>query len=323
MSTCLAEKGAALESARDELADAQTLVTSLMADLAAAEGRFVAVSEFAQEELAAAEQKLCEEQERAEKQLLHLRAELESPELPAPPKPRDMQHIQTLSAARQSQVRREAVLFLYEVFTLRQWEVRDLAEALAGADRCEALFETKPFHNLRMRWLMEIWDTIHQRWNNDKLIGLMLDAGLSHRQIDKMRQAFSLTYETEADRYYHNVFLHLELADRRLYVRDLEPVPPRVNWATRFREVKKDLKIEMNPDGTISSLRLTDVVPEMLQQHRALEMMHLDVGVTNGKAKVVMMFDGFPVDDMYFDCSFLCVQRLFETRSLYSVGVVA
>ena len=39
MSTCLAEKGAALESARDELADAQTLVTSLVAELAAGRRR--------------------------------------------------------------------------------------------------------------------------------------------------------------------------------------------------------------------------------------------------------------------------------------------
>ena len=163
---------------------------------------------------------------------------------------------------------------------------------------CAALFETKPFHDLRMRWLIEIWDTVHQRWNDDMIIGLMLDGGFSHRQIEKMRQAFSLTFNADVDRYFHEIFLHLERADRRLYVRTLEPVRARASWANKFRAVKGELKIEMNPDGTISSLRLIDVVPDMLQKHRALGMMDAEIGVTGGKVKLVLMFDGFPVDDV-------------------------
>ena len=78
----------------------------------------------------------------------------------------------------------------------------------------------------------------------------------------------------------------------------LEPLPARSKWWAKFRQVKDQLRIEMNSDGSISSLRLKDVLPDMLRSHRQLGMMAPDVGLGTSKAWVVLMFDGFPVDDI-------------------------
>ena len=57
--------------------------------------------------------------------------------------------------------------------------------------------------------------------------------------------------------------------------------------------------MEMNGDGTISSLRLKDVAPDMIAKHRSLGMMSPDTGTPGHlPVQLVLMFDGFPVNDL-------------------------
>ena len=58
-------------------------------------------------------------------------------------------------------------MFLYDALSCRDWDAKDVAEALLAADLCGSLFDTAPFHNLRMQWLKQVWDDVHSRWNED------------------------------------------------------------------------------------------------------------------------------------------------------------
>eukprot|EP00965_Chrysotila_dentata_P035991 1197847-Pleurochrysis_carterae.AAC.2 len=86
-----------------------------------------------------------------------------------------------------------------------------------------------------------------------------------------MREVFSLRFDKSCDRFFHFIWLRC----RSTSVRMLEPVPPRFLWATAFHELKSSLKIEMNEDGTVATLRLRDVMRDVVVFHRAHELMLL------------------------------------------------
>eukprot|EP00965_Chrysotila_dentata_P128873 4260999-Pleurochrysis_carterae.AAC.1 len=107
-----------------------------------------------------------------------------------------------------------------------------------------------------------------------------------------MREAFSLKYDVTADRHFHIVLLSSSYA----YVHMLEPVPPRTIWATAFCELRKSLKINMNDDSTVATLRLRDVLRDLFTTHRAHGLMPVNTGESDRRPMLLpVMFEGFSV----------------------------
>eukprot|EP00965_Chrysotila_dentata_P136608 4517701-Pleurochrysis_carterae.AAC.1 len=95
-----------------------------------------------------------------------------------------------------------------------------------------------------------------------------------------MRAAFSLTYDSDSDRYYHRIFLEFGKAG---YFRMLEPVPPKSRWRLVWHDVKKQLHIGLNDDGSIASRRFLTTVQEMLAEHIEKGMVRSDAGSSSDK----------------------------------------
>eukprot|EP00965_Chrysotila_dentata_P146257 4830023-Pleurochrysis_carterae.AAC.1 len=60
-------------------------------------------------------------------------------------------------------------------------------------------------------------------WTPENAVGIMIDGGLSFRQMDMLRNELLLTYHADCDRYCHPVFVQLG----NHFVRRPEPIPPR------------------------------------------------------------------------------------------------
>ena len=131
------------------------------------------------------------------------------------------------------------------------------------------------------------------RWNVDTTIGLVIECGFSYRQVDRVRAALSLDYDAEVDRYYHPVWINIRGESTRLP----EPIPSRKVWTAALREMKGDLKISLNEDGTVAALRLSAVVEDMVLTQRQLKMLRPGAGDSpENPVEIVFMFDGFPVE---------------------------
>ena len=76
-----------------------------------------------------------------------------------------------------------------------------------------------------------------------------------------------------------------------------EPIPSRKVWTAALREMKGDLKISLNEDGTVAALRLSAVVEDMVLTQRQLKMLRPGAGDSpENPVEIVFMFDGFPVE---------------------------
>eukprot|EP00965_Chrysotila_dentata_P223461 6193584-Pleurochrysis_carterae.AAC.2 len=128
-----------------------------------------------------------------------------------------------------------------------------------------------------------------------------------------MREALSLKYDVEADRH----FRFLPFTSSYAYVRMLEPVSPRTIWATASRDLHKSLKIDMNDDGTVDTLRLRDVLRDMFNIHRARGLMSDGTGESADKPMLLpVRFDGFPVE--HISITHFCVANASQRAKISS-----
>ena len=156
-------------------------------------------------------------------------------------------------------------------------------------------------------------------WSVDQTIGLMIDAVLSFGDLQRLRQAFSLRYDTDHDRCMHDVWLQgpqfeaddepLKVAGRlRLSrapaVRLPEPIPPIEKIRLRFKEIEKGLRIEVSEDGKVATHRFKDRLVGMHEEHKALGLIHPSCGTTPELAHfVTYTLDAFPVENMSIEHS--------------------
>ena len=154
-----------------------------------------------------------------------------------------------------------------------------------------------------------------ERWNVNNAIGLIIDCGLSYRQVDRIRAALSLTYDADLDRFYHPIWL--EMAGE--YVRIPEPIPSRTSWSQALRELKGELKISLHDDGTVAALRLSQVVREMISDFKQHGMLQPGAGDSAGNpVQVVFMFDGFPVERISIEHFCMLINSLIQND--YSIN---
>eukprot|EP00965_Chrysotila_dentata_P169865 5607099-Pleurochrysis_carterae.AAC.1 len=60
-----------------------------------------------------------------------------------PPYRPPRERLAQLSKARQSQVRQANMMYLYNIFTEREWDIRDIIDALDGVDVLSDIFHSK------------------------------------------------------------------------------------------------------------------------------------------------------------------------------------
>ena len=209
------------------------------------------------------------------------------------------------------------VEYLSQLLKDRKWRVQDVSRALSSAGMLEDLFESKEFWYLRVRWVADEMKMLTEKqWSVDNTIGLMIDAVLSFGDLHRLRMAFSLCYSPENDRAMHKVWIacrHARTEDdeeppstfatsrlrksRHPHVRLPEPIPPVEKVRLRFKEIEKDLKIEVSADGKVATHRFMDRLVEMHEEHRSLGLIHPACGTTSTRPhNVTYSLDAFPVE---------------------------
>ena len=154
--------------------------------------------------------------------------------------------------------------------------------------------------DLRLEWLTELMDAISSKqWSVTAMVGVMIENCLSFGDLQKFRQALSLRYSKDHDRYMHPVWF-LVPCDAHLvrprFRRLPEPIPAVHLIKAEFHKYQQDLKIEVSDDGKVASHSFRAKVVEMHEQHQAEGMLTEGTGSSQEKKHtMVYSFDAFPV----------------------------
>ena len=107
--------------------------------------------------------------------------------------------------------------------------------------------------------------------------------------MDDIRRFTCLTFDAECDRYFLPIDFQPGGAYAREFCRMLEPVPPRKDWWPVFQDMKKDLHIELNDDGSVATRQLKDLTLEMIAAHREKGMLLDGAGLTVKASRLIYL----------------------------------
>ena len=130
------------------------------------------------------------------------------------------------------------------------------------------------------------------------MVTVMIDNCLSFGDLQKFRQALSLVYSKDHDRFMLPLWVtppcdsHLV---RPRSVRVPEPIPAVYLIREEFRKYQSELHVEVSNDGKVASHSFKEKVVELHEQHEAAGMLCEGVGATeDNKHKITYSFDAFP-----------------------------
>ena len=154
--------------------------------------------------------------------------------------------------------------------------------------------------DLRLQWLTGLMDGLSkQQWSVTAMVGVMIDNCLSFGDLQKFRQALSLRYSKDHDRYMHPVWFVVPLDAhlvRPRFKRIPEPMPAVHLIKAEFHKYQEDLKIEVSDDGKVASHSFRAKVIELHEEHAAAGMLTEGAGNSEeNKHTIVYSFDAFPV----------------------------
>ena len=146
-------------------------------------------------------------------------------------------------------------------------------------------------------------DTLHEGcWSPKKLVGTMIDNFMSYTDLRNLRQALSLKYDPDMDRFMHPIWMMSpfdELLQRPALLRWPEPIPAIEQIRSVYKEYEGSLKIAVSEDGKVACHRFSTKALELHQQHHSRGLVAIDTGTEKTKAhRIVYAFDAFPVDGL-------------------------
>ena len=150
-----------------------------------------------------------------------------------------------------------------------------------------------------MDWLGGMMTELSKtKWSVNSMVTVMIDNCMSFGDLQKMRQALTLEYSRDHDRFMHPVWVtascdaHLV---RPRFLRAPEPIPPVYLIKEEFRKFQSELKIEISEDGKVASHSFMQKVIELHEQHEAAGMLLEGVGETSDNRHLITYsFDAFP-----------------------------
>ena len=154
--------------------------------------------------------------------------------------------------------------------------------------------------DLRLKWIAGLLHGLGQKqWSVTAMVGVMVENCLSFNDLQKFRQALSLEYSKDHDRYMQPVWF-VAPQDKHLvrprFLRVPEPIPAVHLIKEEFRKYQGELKIEVSEDGKVASHSFQQKVVEMHEHHKANLMLAEGCGASEGnRHAIVYAFDAFPV----------------------------
>lgn len=147
--------------------------------------------------------------------------------------------------------------------------------------------------------LTELYETV---WSPKKMVGVMIDNFMSYQDLRNLRQALSLKFEADLDRFMHPMWLvspFEKLFERpRDMIRWPEPIPPIERIRRYYKTYEEGLKIHVSEDGKVACHRFTDKVVELHEQSVRRGLIASDVGTEANPHRINYSFDAFPVDGL-------------------------
>ena len=135
--------------------------------------------------------------------------------------------------------------------------------------------------DLRLIWLQGLMDKVHNgdnelkeigRWSPERLVGVMVDNFMSYNDLRNLRQALSLVYDKDMDRFMHPIWVvspFEALFQRPRIVRWPEPIPPIEQIRACYKQYEAELKIAVSADGKVACHRFAHKAIELHQQHHS------------------------------------------------------
>ena len=156
---------------------------------------------------------------------------------------------------------------------------------------------------MRIDWLKEEMDRLHSEvWSPEKMVGVMIDNFMSYNDLRNLRQALSLVYEKDHDRFMHPIWIlspYEKLLARPKFTRRPEPIPPVEKVRQVYKKYEDGLKIAVSEDGKVASHRFLTKVRELHIQHQQRKLIGSDIGTSPlTKHRFTYAFDAFPVDGL-------------------------
>ena len=150
-----------------------------------------------------------------------------------------------------------------------------------------------------MDWLKELMKGLRdEKWSVNAMVSVMIDNCLSFGDLNRFRQALTLDYSRNHDRYMHPVWVTPDMdanLGRPRLIRTPEPVPPIHFIKEEFRKYQSELKVEVSEDGKVASHSFREKVIELHEQHEAAGMLPEGCGTSKEhKHRIVYSFDAFP-----------------------------
>lgn len=154
--------------------------------------------------------------------------------------------------------------------------------------------------DLRLEWLSDLLKNLGEKqWSASEMVSVMIDNCLSFNDLIKFRQALSLKYSKEHDRFMHPVWVvpqcDLRLAKPR-FLKFPEPVPPIYLIKTEFKKYESELKVEVSEDGKVASHSFRERVIQLHEEHKRNDMLNKEGAgdFESNKHYILYSFDAFP-----------------------------
>ena len=180
----------------------------------------------------------------------------------------------------------------------------DLASALFSAKLLDGLFyESLEGRAFKTKVIAAYAGAHAARWTIEEALAFMIDNNLSLGKMQRVRESFSLAYDTERRRFVHGRLAPVE-GDEWLFdgvpekfVMVLDPVPPRTALVKAWAAFRKKLPIPTNDDGSVATLPFIATVSTLIEENIRLNMLDEGVGSIEKPGYINVASDAFPVEN--------------------------
>lgn len=180
----------------------------------------------------------------------------------------------------------------------------DLASALFSAKLLDGLFyESLEGRAFKTKVIAAYAGAHAARWTIEEALAFMIDNNLSLGKMQRVRESFSLAYDTERRRFVHGRLAPVE-GDEWLFdgvpekfVMVLDPVPPRTALVKAWAAFRHKLPIPTNDDGSVATLPFIATVSTLIEENIRLKMLDEGVGSIEKPGYINVASDAFPVEN--------------------------
>ena len=142
------------------------------------------------------------------------------------------------------------------------WIPDSLATALDAHGLVDTLWETKPFRNRRMSFTRDLRDILQAEWSVPLAIYAKNDLGMSDRNYNKLRLAFSHVYKDGGWR--RRVWYTEPITGEKVFLP--EPLVSRYKWFPVYKAHANKFGLNLSEDGKVSSRGFCTTLRTMLRR---------------------------------------------------------